>query len=210
MPALRQAGPKRRTRGQSTGNNRFRAGVKIFSEDRPSSRIYQLRSGRVQISRRNETILDYLVAHDFFGEETLLDRKRRVQTAKAVTPVSVTTFRVSDLLDRVQRDRRFTLQLLKNLARRLDGRGVMIHDFVTEPAERRLARLLFRLTPGPGSSGWARLRFSPSNSEMARTVGTTRGRIMYFIGLFRRIGWLDRRPELWVHREGIREYLRYA
>jgi len=185
----------------------FPAGVRVFDAERPCRRVYLLRHGRVQMSRNREAILGYLGAGDFFGQEVFLAPRQRRQSAKCLTPITVSVFRVSQLLDRLQQDRPFALRLLKNLALRLDLREQMIWDFVTEPAERRLARLLFCLTPGRAATGWRRLRWSPSNSELARTVGTTRSRISHFIGHFRRLGWLQRRPELWVRREGLRGYL---
>jgi len=185
----------------------FPAGARIFDLDHPCRRVYQLRAGRVQISSGREAILDYLKVGDFFGEESLLARSQRSQIAKSLTRVAVSTFRSSQLLDRLQQDRLFARRFLKNLALRLDGRRQAIRDFVTEPAERRLARLLLRLTPRQSASGWVRLNFSPSNSEMARAVGTTRGRISNFMTRFRNLGWLQRRPDVWVRREGLREFL---
>jgi hypothetical protein len=54
------------------------------------------------------------------------------------------------------------------------------------------------------------LRFSPSNSELAKTVGTTRSRIAHFMRHFQQLGWLSRRPELWVRPEGLRGFLQSA
>jgi CRP-like cAMP-binding protein len=207
LPGSPKAGRKRRTRGQATGENRFPAGTKIFSEELPCSRMYLLRKGRVQISIGKQAILDYLSARDFFGEQVFLRPERRRQTAQTVAPVSVSAFRIADLLDRIQKDRRFARRLITNLVVRLEARGEVIRDFVTEAAEQRLARLFLRLIPARNGSGWVRLRFNPSNAEMARTIGTTRARIAYFTGRFRRLGWLERRPELWVNREGLLEFL---
>ena len=116
-------------------------------------------------------------------------------------------FRKSEILDAVVRDRRFALRLLKNLALRLDGHEQALRLFVAERAERRLARLLLRLAPVRPASGWVPLRFSPSNPELARTIGSTRWRISHFMGRFQQLGWLQRRPGLWIHREGLQEFL---
>ena len=178
----------------------------IFDSDHPRRQIYLLRSGHVQVSTGREAIIDHVRPGDFFGEDMFLS-ERPSSTAKALTSIKAAVFGRSELLDRVQHDRRFALRLLKNLAGRLEARARTIRDFIVEPAERRLAWFLFRQTPAIAAQGWVRLRFSPSNSEMARTIGTTRSRISQFMGRFQRSGWLERRPEIWIRREGLRDYL---
>jgi hypothetical protein len=110
----------------------------------------------------------------------------------------------------VQRDRGFAATLIKNLARRLGRYEQRIQDAVVEQAERRLALLLWRFLPARPASGWVRLRFSPSNSELARSIGSTRWRIAHFMGHFQQLGWLERRPELWALREGLDKFLESA
>jgi CRP-like cAMP-binding protein len=152
-------------------------------------------------------IVDYLGKQDFFGEKAFLPPQAGGQVAKSVSAVEVSAFSKSQLLDRVQHDRRFAKRLLKNLALRLDRYEQTIEDLVREPAERRLARLLSRFLPPRAASGWVRLRFSPSNSEFAKTIGSTRWRVAHFMRRFQILGWLERRPELWVRCEGIRQFL---
>jgi len=207
MPGSLKPGPKRRGSGTKEAIFDFPARATIFDARHPSRWLYQLRSGRVQVSCGREVILDYLRTGDFFGEECFLPLRLRRQSAKSVTPASIGAFQVSHVLDRLRRDSRFARRLLRSLAGRLEWRTQTIRDFVREPAERRLAALLYRLTPGRTGVGWVRLHFSPSNSEMARTIGTTRARISYFIGRFQRLGWLQRQPELRIRRDGLREFL---
>ena len=204
---LPKAGRKRRASGRKETIFRFPAKATIFDEKHPSRYLYQLRSGRLQVSCGRGVILDYLRAGDFFGEECFLPPKRRCLSAKSITPTSVAALRVSQVLDRLRRDPRFARGFVNGLAGRLDWRTQTIRDFVREPAERRLAALLYRLTPGKSGIGWVALHFNPSNSELARTIGTTRARISYFLGGFQRMGWLQRRPELRIRREGLREFL---
>jgi CRP-like cAMP-binding protein len=168
--------------------------------------MYLLRSGRIQLSRGRRAIVDHLTAGHFFGEQFLLGRAREDREAKALSPVDVDAFRRSELLNRLQ-DRRFCLRLLKSLALRLDRYEQTFCSFVTERAERRLARLLCRLAPvGPGA-GWVQLPSGLTNPSLAKMVGTTRWRISHFLNHFRELGWLRREHGLWVQREGIRAFL---
>jgi CRP-like cAMP-binding protein len=185
----------------------FPAGAKLFDSDQPCRRVYLLRSGQVQLVSERGAIVDYLCRGDLFGEGALLGPRRGGPAAKSLSTVAVSTFGKSQLLDYVQGDRRFAAELLSALARRLGRYERTIQDAVVERAERRLALLLSRFMPARPRSGWVQLLFSPSNSELARTIGSTRWRIAHFMGHFQRLGWLERRPELWVSREGLREYL---
>jgi CRP/FNR family transcriptional regulator, cyclic AMP receptor protein len=203
----RSLSASRRNRTSGPTAYEFPARAKLFDLDRAPRRVYLLRSGRMQLARGREAIVDYLTPGSFFGEQCLLGPRYGGQIARSLSKVQVLAFRRSELLDLLQKDRRFALRLLKNLALRLNRYEQTIRDSVAEGAERRLARLLLRLMPARVGSGWVRLQFSPSNSELARTIGTTRWRIAHFMGKFHQLGWLDRRPELWIRTEGISEFL---
>jgi len=206
MPDLKQRrkGPRA---NQGEGLLEFPAGAKLFDADHPCQHVYLLRTGQVQLQGDRGAIIDYLEGGDFFGEKSLLGPLQSGLTAKSLSPVEVAAFGKSQLLRRVRQDWRFAARLLSNLAERLDRSEQVFQDAVLERAERRLALLLRRFLPAGPVSGWVRLRFSPSNSELARTIGSTRWRIAHFMSHFQRLGWLERRPDLWVRCEGLKEFL---
>jgi CRP-like cAMP-binding protein len=161
----------------------------------------------VQLSRGRKTIVDYLGPGEFFGEQCLLGPRYRDQIATCLSPVQVLAYRKSDLPDLLRKDRRFATRMLKNFALRMNRYEEHIREFVTERAERRLALLLFRFAPSRAESDWVRLQFSPTNTELARTIRSTRWQVAHFMRHFQQLGWLDRRPDLWVRRESLRAFL---
>jgi len=189
------------------GSLKFPAGATLFDSLRPCRCVYLLRSGRVRLTSDRGAILDYLRSGDFLGERSLLGKYPPGLSAKCLSAVEVSSFRKSEILSRLQQDPRFAARLLRNLARRLDRYEQTIQDAVLERAERRLALLLARLAPALPASGWVRLRFSPSNLELARTIGSTRWRIAHFMRHFQSLGWLQRRPDLWVLQQDLRQFL---
>jgi CRP/FNR family transcriptional regulator, cyclic AMP receptor protein len=199
--------PRSLIHGHRSKSIDFPAGIALFDSGHPPRRIYLLRSGRIFLVNSRGAIVDYLAPGNFFGEKCLLGSRYQDQIATSRSPVQVQAFRKSELLDLAQQDRRFTLRLLKNLALRLDRCEQALADFVVERIERRLARLLSRLAPARPRSGWVRLQFSPSNAELARTIGTTRWQISHYMRRFQQLGWLQRRSGLWIHREGLNEFL---
>ena len=185
---------------------RFPSEAKLFDPDHPSQRLYFLRSGRVRLSD-GEATLDYLRPGDFFGEEFLLPREQHQRTAVAHSAVQVIGFSKSQLLYRLRADRRFALRLLRNLASRAGRYERAIRDFVIEPAEVRLARLLLRLAPAGSASGWARLPFPLTNPELAKMIGTTRWRVSHFLHHFCELGWLRLEDQIRLNREGVAGFL---
>ena len=203
----RSKGRKREPAGVSLS---LAARAKLFDPIRASHRIYRLESGRVRLSSDGEAILDHLTPGDFFGEKCLLRARPQEQAATALSPVKMTCFRRSELLDCVQRDRRLALRLLMNLAARIDRYEKALRDFVVEPAEVRLAQVLSRLTSLRQASGWVRLPLTLSNLEFAKMIGTTRWRVSHFLHHFQQLGWLRFDRGMCVKREGLTGYLLQA
>jgi CRP/FNR family transcriptional regulator, cyclic AMP receptor protein len=199
---------KVRQRGQNGKQHHFPAGTKIFSPDHPTYRIYRLNSGRVQLRNGPEAIVDQLLPGDFFGEKYFLAPYPGDQDATALEPVEATAYRRLEVLHSLRTDPRFAGEFVKNLAFRLDRYENALRDFVTEPAERRLARLLLRFMPARPASGWIRLQLRATNLELAGMVGMTRWRVSHFLNHFQRLGWLSRRrQQLLIYYEGLREFL---
>jgi CRP/FNR family transcriptional regulator, cyclic AMP receptor protein len=206
MASLPISGRARR-RDRKTACVTFPAGIYVFDRQHPSRQVYWLRSGRVQLSSGREAILDHLTRGDWFGEKLLLTSRRIDLVAKTLSPVKVIAFRKSELWEQLRRDRRLARQVLKNLALRVDRYEEAIRNFITEPAERRLAHALVRLLPSRPASGWVRLPSNFTNPELARIVGTTRWHISHFVNRFQQLGWLRRQEGLWVQREGLQAFL---
>lgn len=187
---------------------RFAEGTILFDSGHPCRRVYLLRSGYVQLLSGREAVLDLLVPGTFFGQQSLLPAARAAVIAKAVSPATASVFAKSEVLRRMSEDRRFALALLKSLVRRLDGYEEKIRDFVVEPAQTRLVRLLLRLAPPRPAQGWVRLPCPLSNPDLARMIGTTRERVSHFLNDLQRRGWVRREQTLWIQREGLAGMLR--
>jgi CRP/FNR family cyclic AMP-dependent transcriptional regulator len=199
---------RRRGKKRRTTLLHYPAGTTLFDQDDPARRVYALDSGRIRLASGRQAVLDYLTAGHFFGLKCLL-RNPTTQSADALTGVKLSAFNKLRLLDQLQRDRRFALRLLESLATRLDRYERIIHSFITEGAERRLARLLLRLASGQGTSGWTDLPDELTNLELAKMVGTTRWRISHFLTRFQQNDLMRRHGRMFsVHRERLAEFLR--
>jgi CRP-like cAMP-binding protein len=185
----------------------FPPGTILFDDEHSSQLLYFLRAGRVQLLSNRSAIVQYLAPGDVLGEESFLRGPIGNQAAKAVTPVTVDIYSKHEVLDSVQQDRRFAGKLLHGLAARIRSYEQTLTDFITVDAETRLARLLQRLLPLRPAAGWVRLPVSPSNLELAQSIGTTRWRVSHFLGKFQQLGWLRREQGFLVDAENLRRYL---
>lgn len=185
----------------------FAARALLFDAAHPPRRVFLVRSGWVQISMGQKAIVDCLGPGQFFGERCLLSAPAGDLAARALTSLTVTAFDRSQLLDRMQTDRRFALGVLKGLALRTQRYEQSIADFVADRAEIRLVRLLARTLPSKPAAGWVRIPYELSHRALAKTVGTSRWRISLFMRHFQESGWLRREDGLWIDREALQRFL---
>jgi CRP-like cAMP-binding protein len=125
--------------------------------------------------------------------------------ARAVTPLEYRVYRRRELLDLLARDRRFALEVVAELAKRLERYQQAIAQLARGRLECRLVYALMLLVPRPAARGWVRLVYSPTNLELARMIGATRWRVSRHMAQFQRLGWLRRDRGLWVNVERFNE-----
>lgn len=208
MPSLPGKVARRTRKRLPSGSvQQFPARAILFDSAHPTARVFLVRSGWVQLLSGDNAIVDCLGPGSIIGERSFLGRPANNLSARALTCVRVTAFDRSQLLDRLQIDRRFALRLLKAFAARTHRYEQAIADFIADPAEIRLARLLARSLPPRPASGWVRLPYELSHRALAKTIGTSRWRIALFMRRFRESGWLRRDDGLWIDRSALARFL---
>lgn len=200
---MRYVAPKWRTRITA-----FPARSTLLRHELPPDCVFLLVSGCVKLTRGSRTVLDYLRPGDFFGVKCLASGLQEHLVATTLSPVEVVVVRKNRLSRLLRSDVNFTRQLVTSLVTRMDRYERVIESLVTDNAERRLARLLLDSAYTETVSEWIQLKCSPNNSDLAKSVGTTRWRIAHFMRKFQNQGWLERRPELWIRPHAAREFLR--
>lgn len=185
---------------------RARPGTILFDAAHPPRGLYLLRSGWAQLSSSENVILDYLGPGRLLGESSLIGA--RPVMAKAVTPLEYQVWGRRQLLGLLRRDPRLGLELVAELARRLERYQQTIGQLVRGRIECRLVYALMLLLPSAAARGWVPLVYSPTNLELARTIGATRWRVSRHMAQFQRMGWLRRERGLWINMERFKELAR--
>jgi CRP-like cAMP-binding protein len=96
----------------------FAAGEVIFREGDEGDKMYLVRSGEVEIEL-NGKVIETLAQGDIFGEMALIDRSRRVATARAKTHCELAAITEKSFLFLVDEMPYFAIFVMRTLADRL-------------------------------------------------------------------------------------------
>jgi CRP-like cAMP-binding protein len=188
--------------GGRTKSN-YRKGQNIFVQGDPSDAVFFIEEGRLKVTvlsaSGKEAVIAFLDAGDFVGEACLRGQPLRIATATAmvksvVARVDKATF-LRTLADEPKFSQLFTSYLLARTARIEED----LVDQLFNSSEKRLARALLILA-NVGREG----RPEPiipkvDQSTLAEMIGTTRGRVSFFMNKFRQLGLIEYNGNLKVH-----------
>jgi CRP/FNR family cyclic AMP-dependent transcriptional regulator len=175
---------------------KYRAASVIFSQGDRAEEVMYLQQGSVKLvvlsSTGKEAIVSVLRPGDFFGEGCLAGQPRRMASAIAVNASVVAVIEKQHMVDMMHSRPAFNDQFLAHmLARNIRIEEDLI-DHLFNSAEKRLARTLLLLARY-GSDDGSPQRLVPKLSQeaLAEIVGTTRGRVSFFMNKFRKLGFIE-------------------
>ena len=172
----------------------FQKGEAIFYQRDTEDALYYIRRGEVKLTAVSkagkEVVIGLLRPGDFFGEGCLVGKRKHVATASAMSSTSLLVVKRKEMI-RVLREEpalsdRFTLNILNRKARIEED----LVDQLLNPIEKRLARVLLLLA-SYGKHGRPKKIPKISQKELAKRIGTNRGRVNVFMNKFRRLGHID-------------------
>ena len=172
----------------------FKAGQAIFCQGEAAKAVYYIRRGTVTLTTVSkagrEAVVGVLKAGDFFGEGCLVGKRKHVATANAMSSTSLLVLKRKEMIRVLHEEptlsHRFILNILNRKAR-LEGDLV---SMLLNPIEKRLARTLLLLARY-GNDGRPKKIPKISQKELAKTIGTNRGRVNVFMNKFRKLGHID-------------------
>jgi CRP/FNR family cyclic AMP-dependent transcriptional regulator len=172
----------------------FQEGEAIFYQRDTEDAVYYIRRGEVKLTAVSkagrEAVIGVLRPGDFFGEGCLVGRRKHVATASAMSSTSLLVLERKEMIRVLHEEPalsdRFVLNILKRKAR-IEGDLV---DRLLSSIEKRLARVLLLLA-NYGKQGRPRKIPEISQKELAKRIGTNRGRVNVFMNKFRKLGHID-------------------
>jgi CRP/FNR family transcriptional regulator, cyclic AMP receptor protein len=177
----------------------------FFSQGSSANSIFYLRTGRAKltvVSRDGkEATVALLSAGDFIGDESLASvGGLHMATASAIDLCTALRIEREEMIRVMHEERAFSEMYLKFLlARSMRNQADLVAQLF-DSSERRLARILLLLAEF-GEPGEPEHLIPPITQEtLAEMIGTTRARVSFFMNRFRKLGLIEYKGRIRVHR----------
>ena len=169
----------------------------IFSQGKVSDAVFYIQKGRIKLSvvsqGGKEATVGILNEGDFFGEGCLTGQPLRMCSATAMTDCTAMRIDKQSMLEVIRRERAFSDLFVAYLLKRNIRHEADLVDQLFNSSEKRLARILLLLARF-GDDGRREIEIPNISQEtLAEMVGTTRGRVNFFMNKFRKLGLVDYR-----------------
>jgi CRP/FNR family transcriptional regulator, cyclic AMP receptor protein len=172
----------------------FTKGQPIYAQGDAANSLFVIQNGSVKLSIKSQTgkeaILDILSKADFVGKDSLSGVSTRTASASALTDSRLLRITKEVMLLALKREVKlanvFWAYLLAcNIRYQQD-----LVDQHCNLSEKRLARILLRLSHYDSQAGPEITVPAISHEILAEMVGTTRSRICFFMNRFRKLGFI--------------------
>jgi CRP/FNR family cyclic AMP-dependent transcriptional regulator len=192
---------------------RYKAKSAFFAQGDAATFVIYIHTGRAKLTvvskRGKEATVTLLAAGDFVGEESIGGAGEfRKATACAITTCVAMKIDKLEMLRVLHEEHAFSDFFLKfMLARGMRIQADLI-DQLFNSSERRLARILL-LMAEYGQPGEPEALIPPITQEtLAEMIGTTRSRVSYFMNRFRKLGYIEYKGRIRVHKSLLNVVLR--
>ena len=174
----------------------YRRSAVIFAQGAECTEVMYLQRGSVKLSVLSpggkEAIVSVLQPGDFFGEACLAGQQVHIATAVAVNASTVAVIGKKHMFEMLHTQPELNEQFLAHMLRRNIRIEEDLIDHLFNSVEKRLARTLLLLSRY-GTEDGSPQRIVPrlSQETLAEIVGTTRGRVNFFMNKFRKLGFIE-------------------
>ncbi len=177
----------------------------IFAQGDTADSVFYIQTGKVKLTvvskTGKEATIGILNEGNFFGEGCLTGQPLRLCSATAMTDCTVMRIDKQSVMDALHREHAFSDMFVAHLLTRNIRYEEDLVDQLFNSSEKRLARILLLLA-NFGKEGKPEVAIPKISQEaLAEMVGTTRGRVNFFMNKFRKLGFVDYQAgdELQVH-----------
>jgi CRP-like cAMP-binding protein len=177
----------------------------FFSQGNSADSIFYLQTGRAKLTvvsqDGKEATITLLAAREFIGEESLASvGGLHMATATAITACTALEIKREEMIRLMHEEHAFSEMYLKFLLARSMRTQADLVAQLFDSSERRLARILLLLAEfgEPGSPEPLIPRIT--QEALAEMVGTTRSRVSFFMNRFRKLGLIEYKGRIRVHR----------
>jgi CRP-like cAMP-binding protein len=167
----------------------------LYSQGDQADKVYYLLRGRVKVTvvsrRGNEAVIGILGPGDFLGESCLNGQSLRMSTTTALEPVTLIVVPKKQIVKLLRDEHEFAHYFLAYVLARNTRIEEDLIDQLFNSSEKRLARALLLLAHYGKEGKQLTLLPRISQETLAEMIGTTRGRVSFFMNKFRNLGFID-------------------
>jgi CRP/FNR family transcriptional regulator, cyclic AMP receptor protein len=177
---------------------------KIFSQGDPAESVFYIQQGRVKLKVKSkqgkEAVIAILGGGEFLGESCLIGQTVCLATATTIVPSTILRIDKKEMQRVLHEERMFSDLFIPYLLSRVVRTQEDLVDQLFNSSEQRLARTLLLLA-NYGKEGTPETIVPEINQgTLAGMVGTTRSRVSFFMNKFKKLGLIDYKEGLRVHR----------
>ncbi len=191
---------------QSTSRS-YKSGQAIFAQGKNADSMFRIEHGCVKLTttytNSTRTAVAILRAGDCFGEDCLFEMSLRRCSATSVQGSIIGRIGKRAVVRRLRAEPTFARLFTRHLLFRIQRVEDDLFDQLVNSSEKRLARLLLRLSDFGNEVGELHVEVMVDQGTLAQVVGTTRSRVSHFMNEFRKQGFIDYKgtlSSLRVHR----------
>jgi CRP/FNR family cyclic AMP-dependent transcriptional regulator len=175
---------------------------RVFVQGDWADAVFYIQKGKVKLTvvstSGKEATIGILNEGAFFGEGCLTGQPFRMCSASTITDCTVMRIDKKSMMDVIHRERAFSDMFVAFLLTRNIRYEEDLVDHLFNSSEKRLARVLVLLAHF-GKDGKSEVAIPKISQEtLAEMVGTTRGRINFFMNRFRKLGFVRYNGEIEV------------
>jgi CRP-like cAMP-binding protein len=177
----------------------------FFSQGSPADCVFYLQKGRAKLTvvskAGKEATITLIGAGSFIGEEAVAGvTGRRLATATAITSCSALKIDRHEMIRVLHEEHSFSDLFVAFLLERSMRTQADLIDQLFNSSEKRLARILLLMAefgqPGQVETLIPRI----TQETLAEMIGTTRSRVSFFMNRFRKLGFIEYKGRIRVHK----------
>jgi CRP-like cAMP-binding protein len=177
----------------------------FFSQGDPADSLFYLQKGRAKLTvvsaAGKEATIMLVSTGEFVGEAALAAVAGLcLSTATAITACTALKIKREEMIRAMHERHEFSDLFLKFLLDRSMRIQADLVDQLFNSSEKRLARILLLMAefgkPGESESQIPKI----SQETLAEMIGTTRSRVSFFMNRFRKLGFIDYKDRIHVHK----------
>jgi CRP/FNR family transcriptional regulator, cyclic AMP receptor protein len=173
----------------------YQRSEKAYSQGDPATTVLYIQRGSVKLSVVNpvgkEAVVAMLGPGDFFGEGGMGGQLVRIGTATAITATTLLVIEKQEMIRVLHAEHAFSDRFLAYMIARNIRIEEDLIDQLFNSSEKRLARTLLLLTRYNKEEEPQKMLPNVSQGMLAEMIGTTRGRVNFFMNKFRKLGFIN-------------------